>query len=328
MTDLFVSFAGLVARAVRDAVPPTVRGSLEPDGKATRDGADVVLDCGPWSPRAPACHMLPSLALLTPRPYAVRFEVSGRRGDRWTPWVATATLGDHRFMDLPAAADGLTTEIDEVRATPPVEAVRLRVRLSGEPSLLMESSWMASLSLWDGAVDSTMIPATSPKLAVPSRTQLVEPEPTRMRIWSPTSLGMALEFLGRTVPTMELADAVFHRATDRYGIWPAAIRAGGAHGLPGYLLRFSDWDAVAWCLGHGSPIVASIRFSEGELSNAPLPETTGHLVVVTGIDGPEVLVNDPAAPTIESVPRRYRRSEFSRVWLERSGVGYVFFRAG
>ena len=77
--------------------------------------------------------------------------------------------------------------------------------------------------------------------------------------------------------------------------------------------------------GRGLPIVASVRFGPGELTNAPLADTTGHLVVITGLDGDEVLVNDPAAPTVDSVARRYRRHEFARVWLDRSGVGYIFF---
>ena len=53
--------------------------------------------------------------------------------------------------------------------------------------------------------------------------------------------------------------------------------------------------------------------------------TTGHLIVLTGYEDGVVLVNDPAAPSAETVPRRYRRDQLTRAWLERRGIGYVLF---
>jgi hypothetical protein len=107
---------------------------------------------------------------------------------------------------------------------------------------------------------------------------------------------------------------------------PAAVLAAGRHGVAGYLLRVPDWAAAAWCLEHGLPLIASVRYAAGELAGAAVPETSGHLIVLTGIDGDHALVNDPAAPTSSTVPRRYKLSDLSRVWLERTGVAYVLFR--
>ena len=326
MTDLFAACVGLDPRAVTEAIPPHVRRDLERPPAPLPDGTDVILQFGPWIPRVPARHLVPSLALLTPHRYVARFEVSGCRGGAWTSWVATTTLGDDVFAPFPTVADGLTAEIDEIHATAPVDAVRLRVRIGGAADVLSHAAWLVTLSAWDGALaPKEEAPLSTVPLAVPARTQLDAPEAVRLLICSPTSVGMAMEYFGRAVPTMTLADAVFHAPTDRYGVWPAAVRAAAAHGVPGYLLRFPDWQVAAWCLDHGLPIVASVRFSTGELTNAPIPETAGHLVVVTGLDGDDVLVNDPVAPSVESVPRRYRREEFTRAWLEKSGVGYVFF---
>jgi hypothetical protein len=118
---------------------------------------------------------------------------------------------------------------------------------------------------------------------------------------------------------------MFHAGLDRYGIWPAAIHAAARRGVAGYLLRFPDWASAAWCLQHGLPVIASIRFEAGEIRGAPLPRTDGHLVVLTGENDGHVLVNDPAGASSRDAPRRYRRDELCRAWLERSGVGYVLF---
>jgi hypothetical protein len=189
---------------------------------------------------------------------------------------------------------------------------------------MFEAPWLVTLSAWSGDVSGAASSPAAVSLAVPARTQMTEPEAMRLRICSPVSVGMALESLGSSVPTLVLADEVFHAPTDRYGVWPAAIRAAGIHGHLGYLLRFPDWEAVAWCLGRGLPIVASVRYAPDELTGAAIPATTGHLIVITGLAGDDVLVNDPAAATTAGVSRRYRREELTRVWLQRAGVGYVF----
>src|SRR5262249_22726447 len=105
------------------------------------------------------------------------------------------------------------------------------------------------------------------------------------------------------------------------------VCAAGRRGVLGYLLRFPDWDAAAWCLDQALPIIASVRYDTGELTGAAIMATAGHLLVLTGYEGDNVLVNDPAAPTATVVPRRHGRRELERVWLDRAGVGYVFFRA-
>jgi len=137
---------------------------------------------------------------------------------------------------------------------------------------------------------------------------------------------MVLAYYGTHVPVAELAREIFHRDLDIYGVWPAAIRAAGRRGIAGYLLRFPDWSAAEWCLAQGMPIIASVRYGAGELTDAAVTQTPGHLLVLTGHDAGHVFVNDPAAPTASGVSRRYRLDQLRRIWLERGGVGYVLFR--
>jgi hypothetical protein len=327
VTDLFVAISQLDSRIVADAIPPSVRREFTPAPAPRRDGRDLVLELGPWAPRTPARHLVPALSLLMPQAPSVRFELAAQRAGAWSPWIATATLGGQMFSAMPTGIDGFSADIDEVCATPPIDAVRLRVRVTGrDADALVDAPWLVTLSAWDGALGDLTTACSAVRLEVPARTQMTEAEAIRLRICSPTSVAMALEHLGCAVPTSVLADAIYHAPTDRYGVWPAAVRTAATYGRLGYLLRFPDWMSAAWCLGRGLPIVASVRYKAGELSHAAIPETTGHLVVITGLDGDEVLVNDPGAATPAEVRRRYRRDELTRVWLERTGIGYVFMR--
>jgi hypothetical protein len=220
---------------------------------------------------------------------------------------------------------GLSSSVDVFTTAEPATAVRLRVRI--RPATILKEPWMVTLSACDldpaaGAAD--VRPARA-RLAVPAVSQMEAPAAVRERVCSPTSVAMVLAYWGRPTSVDELAAEVYHEGLDIYGVWPAAIRAASRRSIAGYLLRFPDWPAAAWCLDRGIPVIASVRYEAGELEGAAVPRTAGHLLVLTGQEGADVLVNDPAAATRADVPRRYRVDDIRRVWLERTGVGYVLF---
>lgn len=323
-TDLFLAATGWPPAALAAVVPPACFRGVETAPPPAPDGDGVVVELPRWQPRRPALHLLPALSVLGDRPRAFRFELSAATAGAWTPWVAGEPIGAGEFPPLPRQAPGLVAEIDEWVASPPAEAVRVRLRTQGGG---LPAPWLIALSAWDGRATSGDPAPGAAHIAVPSRSQMVEDDALRERLCSPASVAMVLERWGRRVETAALAAEIFHPATDRYGVWPAAVRAVGRYGMAGYLLRFPDWAAAAWCLARGLPIVASLRYAAGELAGAAVAETAGHLVVLTGWQGETVLVNDPAASTAAQVPRRYRLDEVRRVWLDRAGVGYVLFPA-
>jgi len=327
ITDLFVVSSAIDADAIARAIPPAcLVESSSP--RVTASNGELMLEFPEWRPRAAVRHLLPSLSLLADVPYAVRFELTARAGGQWSPWVATATIGPGTFVNLPTAADGLACDIDVYTSATPIERLRLRVRVGApDVSALASAPWVATLSACD--LDPR-VPETAgvpiPRLAVPALSQIDAPPEIALRICSPTSVAMVLAYCGAPESAVTLAADTFHAPTDGYGVWPAAIRAAGRRGIAGYLLRFPDWSSAAWCLGQGLPVIASVSYAAGELTGAPLAETSGHLLVLTGGDGDYVFVNDPVAPTAAEVPRRYRLDEIQRAWLSRSGVGYVLFR--
>ncbi|HXK32955.1 MAG TPA: C39 family peptidase [Dehalococcoidia bacterium] len=342
-TSLCALVSGLDPAVVRGAVPPACRGPLTAHGAEVRiEGSDALISTPAWAVEG-ATHLLPSLSALGAVP-AVRLELSVRIGDGWSPWVAGVTLGGDDFAPLPAADGALTVDVDVFQASRPAAAVRVRVRVAARDlPALRAMPWMLTLSASAapgaiapsaavGAIEAGVpsaptrtASAAAVTLDVPAWTQMKADPAIALRICSPTSVGMVLAYHGRVTDLEGLAARIYHAGLDRYGVWPAAIRAAGEHGLLGYLLRVPGWDAVAWYLDHGLPVIASIRYRAGELAGAAVPETTGHLIVVRGYEGGDVLVNDPAGPSVDTVPRRYRREELLRAWLGGSAVGYVLF---
>jgi hypothetical protein len=325
-SGLWVVGSGVALDDMRAVIPPACRRAVdEADARPHVDGGDLILEAPVWATSG-ATHFVPAFCALTETAYDVRLELAARVDGAWTGWIGGAALGAHAFPALPPAPP-LDVDIDVFRASRPVEAVRLRARVRG-PAPLASARWMLSLSASQGSSAPPPSIGRPVRLAVTPLSQMDSDPALARRICSPTCVAMVLDYWGRPAPVLTLAAEMFHRASDLYGVWPAAIATAGRHGVAGYLLRFPDWAAATWCLEQGLPVIASVRYARGELSGAAIDETAGHLIVVTGVDGEDALVNDPAAPHAGAVGRRYRVAELARAWLERSGVGYVLFRLG
>ena len=327
-STLWMATGGLSPLA--EAVPPSCRRTVDAPAAVVVRHDEAIVETPTWA-AAGATHFVPAFCALSTRPFSVRLELSVRREGAWSPWVAGVSLGPASFPAAPSHA-GLDVDVDVFGASAGVEAVRVRARLRGpSPGAVLEAPWALALSACaPGPVAAEDRTADPPgvRLAVPARSQVESGGAIGARICSPTAVAMVLDFWGRAVSLEALAAEMFHPATDLYGVWPAAILAAGRQGVAGYLLRFPDWAAARWCLARGLPLIASVRYGAGELTGAAVAETPGHLVVLTGWERDEVLVNDPAAPFAGAVARRYRRDELTRIWLERSGVAYVLAPPG
>ena len=201
--------------------------------------------------------------------------------------------------------------------------VELRVRCAHAPSSYLLTLSVRKLEL--GADATPLVPDTSVMVTVPRNISQMNAEAAiRARICSPTALVMALSALRRELDWQTAVQTCYDPQTKAYGAWPLAINAAAQQGIAAAVECFYDWTDVVRILQAGSPLVCSIRFAQGQLQHAPLPQTGGHLVVLYGIDGGHVLVKDPAAAQDSEVSRRYLAEEFSKAWLQRRGAAYIF----
>jgi hypothetical protein len=156
---------------------------------------------------------------------------------------------------------------------------------------------------------------------------------------SPTSTSMVLSYYDalpprsayRFVPAGHPDPWVDHAARRTYdaayegtGNWPfntayAASLAGHA-----FVTRLRSLREAETFIAAGIPLVASVSWSSGELTGAPVSASNGHLLVIAGFTtGGDPIVNDPAARSAAGVRRVYDRAQFENAWLPKSG-GIVY----
>jgi Peptidase_C39 like family len=171
-------------------------------------------------------------------------------------------------------------------------------------------------------------------LAVPECSQMVYPDGGE--VWcSPTSTSMVLAYwqtaTGPCEPRVRAAvDGVFDWIYDGHGNWPFNTAYAASQGLEGYVARFTSMAQLEPWIAAGVPVVISYAWKKNELTGAPIPSSNGHLAVLAGFDAAgNPVVNDPAAPSDDTVQRTYLRSELERLWLETSGgTAYLIYPQG
>lgn len=167
------------------------------------------------------------------------------------------------------------------------------------------------------------------QLDIPFRSQVVKSEPLIGRICSPASIASALAFFGVTKETQSLAEQVYDKTCDAYGVWHRSVQGAAEFGVRGYVTRLRNWGDVAAELQKGRVVVASIRFEAGEVDdpmrkhNRRKEGTKGHLVIITGVktDG-TVTVHDTASKDF-GVHSVWKQSELAKAWFDKGGVAYV-----
>lgn len=252
-----------------------------------------------------------------------------------TGWSGWYTLGSRRgaeFRSPPRQEDARGhVDTDTLKLSEPATEFRYRITMaagkSGRPVTLRLIAVAVSSGAGPAAPDPFRPGPWVRELKVAGRSQMEEQESYRHDICSPTSLSMVLDFWGRRLATVTVADRVRDRVTGMFGVWPANVALAADAGLEAMVARLPSLAELEREIAAGRPVVTSLTFGPGELSGSPLKKTRGHLLAVTGFT-PEgnVIVQDPAAPDRGSARRVYDRAEFHRAWIIRKrGLAYLLW---
>ena len=312
----------------------------------------------PWvSPGYDLTELVPSLDARTPGASWVRLEVRGRTSGGRSSWdtIASWSLGDEAFTR--SSHDSQTDDLGRVAydtwLTPGVSEWKLRVTLlrpvggSANPKVETVGAMASRLPSVSSVTTSTPGAeggsALGRTLPVPSYSQMAHQGTYQQydgggEAWcSPTSVTMVLDYYDALPPARQyswvrqdypdrvvahVARMVYDDGFGGTGNWPfntayAASRADNA-----FVTRLRSLKEAERFIAAGIPLVASITFSSGQLSGAPISSTNGHLLVIAGFTrSGDVVVNDPAASTRAGVRRTYDRGQFEDAWLKRYASG-------
>jgi hypothetical protein len=282
----------------------------------------------------------------TPSGSWVEVQFRARYGTtRWSKWYIlgiwaadTGTVERHSVQSQ-GDSDGFVA-VDTFVSSNKKEATntfQLKLRLFSVDKVAVPSVQNASVAF------STEIPKSASAtpgdsapvvtLNVPQCSQMVFPPGEGGEVWcSPTSTSMVLGYWGfmpgECAPRVRDAVAgVYDWIYDGHGNWPFntayayAATQGTAQPLEGYVARFSSLTKAEEFIAAGVPVVMSIAWGKGDLTNSYIDSTNGHLLVLVGFDANgDLIVNDPASPSNgAAVEHTYKRSEFEPLWLQASG---------
>ena len=163
------------------------------------------------------------------------------------------------------------------------------------------------------------------KLAVPYFSQWTLPPSLAGNCCSPTSVSMVLNYHGKTIDPETCARRGYDSEHQMYGNWPFNVEGAYLGGLgKTWVEVHSGFDEIYDEVASGKPVIISIAYGYNKLPNSPVhEETEGHLIVVVGFDGPNIVIcNDPAGHGVEDGIVSYPRKELESIWVSHGGVAY------
>jgi len=323
-----------------------VAGVASPSGKGARP-QKAVLESDVLTALFPFDTLVLSAGALLPTDTSMELEAAvgfpnPKTPDvlKWSGWYRMGVFKSRGESESFREQDDqyARVEVDTLRLKRQAAAFKYRVSLQpsfdSSPILrLVAATYADSTAKFDEKSALRSYGPSSPKrkpaawgasLQVPSRSQMTEQEKYAKDICSPTALSMLMEYYGINEKTVSVAMNVCDLTETIYGNWAFNTAYAASKGFDAFVRRINSAAEAEREILLGRPIIASITYAPGELRNAPMAKSRGHLVVIRGFDKDgNFLVNDPAGSDEKGVPRVYDRKEFVRAWIKnKQGLSY------
>jgi hypothetical protein len=284
---------------------------------------------------APFTEAIPSWSAATPPGSWIEVQLRARREGRWTAfyriaqWDSLREGSVRRSFDTQRDADGRVAT-DTLALAGPAEAIQPRLVLHyADEQPVIRALWVA-LSAPAERV-GLRHDFTPRELLVPPRSQMAYPN--GRNICSPTSVSMLLAYWhaqtgdARLAPFADpsavsnlVAPQVYDPVYDGHGNWGFNTAFAAGFGLDAYVARLGGLDELERWIAAGVPVVISAAWASGELANAPIPSSNGHLLIVCGFDKRgQVIVADPRGERESEVRRVYDAGQLTAAWQRNSG---------
>lgn len=322
------------------------RGSIQlvPDESAAPDSLTGRAE-GPVLARSPAYReAIVSWNAVTPPGSWIEARLRVRVDQRWSDWYVMGVWSsddteDHRHSVRNQNDNDGRVLTDTLLIAQDADAFQVRIDLfASSVQELPSVSLVTVATTGQGAAGGVLTGEQNVRgltLPVPERSQMVYPNGGE--IWcSPTSTSMVMAYWADSLMAPELDISVPDVAAGTYdpvyrgnGNWPFNTAFAARDGLIAYVSRLHSMAEVESWVAAGVPVIASLGWVAGELPEAPIGSTNGHLLVIVGFTpAGDVVVNDPAGdPRLgQRVRRVYARQRFESLWqAHSSGTVYLIY---
>lgn len=287
----------------------------------------------------------------TPNGTWIETQMRAQIGGRWSKWYNLGIWDDdnstvaRHSVNAQGDDDGYvavdTLVLDDAKPSATAFQVKLRLFRAGGDALPSVRNVAVTYSTTPEK-PKALLPGNPERwnrvLNVPECSQMIYPDGGI--VWcSPTSVSMVLAYwdnqrgvaVGPCEPRVRATVAgVYDWIYDGHGNWPFNTAYAASKGYDGFVVRFRSMAQLEPFIAAGVPVVISYAFKKGELDNAPIAASAGHLAVVSGFNQVgNPVVNDPAAAGNDEVQRVYRRSQLESLWLQHSGgTAYIILPTG